>query len=344
VPTPKVTVIVPVRNEAAYIERCLYSIAAQDYPRSALEVLVVDGRSEDGTRQVVSRFAAESTIDLRLIDNPRLLPAAAMNVALDSARGDVILRLDGHAALAGHDFISRAVRALDETGADCVGPVLESEGETAAGRAIAAAMSSRFGVGGAAFRTGGAGRVDTVAFGAYRRDVFDRIGRFDETVAGGEDDEFNYRLLDAGGEILLLPELRATYTVRPTFTAAFRQYFRYGRAKPAVLLRHPRQARPRQSTPAAFVLALGIAVVRAVSGRPGALRALLLVYTGAATIASLVLVPRVRARTVPLIPVAFACLHLAYGLGTLAGLLGLAGRAFSRGARAGAHQSTEAPL
>ncbi len=249
---PFVSVLVPVRNEARYIERCLRSLAEQDYPRDRFEVLVIDGRSDDATRELVSHFAAESTLDVRLLDNPRRKTAAGLNRGLDEARGEVIVRVDGHATVA-EDYLSRGVFALFDTGADCVGGVIEAVGDTRMGQAIAIAMSSRFGVGGVAFRVGGEGPVETVAFGAYRRDVFDRIGRFTEDIDKGEDDEFNYRLCDAGGRILLVPEMRAQYTVRGSLRGLARQYFGYGRAKPAVLARHPSQARTRQFAPAALV-------------------------------------------------------------------------------------------
>jgi glycosyltransferase involved in cell wall biosynthesis len=337
-----VSIIVPVRNEERYIERCLYSIARQDYPRSRLEIIVVDGDSTDLTREIVNRFAAEYDIDLRLVANPRRKTAAGINIGLDHARGDVIIRIDGHATIAS-DFLRLSVDALYATGADCVGGVIESEGDTWAGRAIAAAMSSPFGVGGAAFRTGGEGEADTVAFGAYRRDVFDRIGRFAEDIDKGEDDEFNYRLRDHGGRILLVPGIRARYTARGDFAGAWRQYFGYGRAKPEVLRRHPAQAQPRQLASAALVAGLGASVLLAIGGKTAALKTLAGVYTLAATIASLALARRRGRRHLPLLPVAFACLHLSYGLGFIAGLLGLAGRILRPAARSGARQSTEAP-
>jgi glycosyltransferase involved in cell wall biosynthesis len=340
---PYVSVLVPVRNEERYIERCLYSLAAQDYPRDSIEVLVIDGGSTDRTREFAARFAAESTLAVRMLQNARRLPAAGMNVGLGEARGEVIVRLDGH-AYASPDFIRRSVDALWDTQADCVGGVIESEGETPIGEAIALAMSSRFGVGGASFRVGGEGPADTVAFGAYRRDVFDRIGGFAEDIDKGEDDEFNYRLLDAGGTIMLVPGIRSGYTVRDDLAGLWRQYFGYGRAKPEVLRRHPAQARPRQFAPALFVLALSGSGVLAMFGVKRPLRSLLRVYTLAATTASLDLVRQHGWRHLPVLIPAFGCLHLAYGLGFLAGLLGLAGRVLGRTARTeGAHQSTEAP-
>jgi glycosyltransferase involved in cell wall biosynthesis len=339
---PFVSVLVAVRNEERYIERCLYSLAAQDYPRSRFEVLIIDGQSTDSTKQIVSRFAAESTVDLRLLQNARYRTAPGLNVGLTEARGEVVVRVDGHAWVA-PDFLSRSVDALFETRADCVGGNIESEGDTYVGRAAAAAMSSRFGVGGAAFRVGGAGRADTVAVGMYRRDVFAKIGGYAEDLDKGEDDELNYRLLDAGGTIMLVPGIRAGYTVRGDLGGLWRQYRGYGRVKPEVLRRHPAQVRLRQLTPVAFVGGLGLTAVLAIFGRRGPLAALLAVYSAAATIASLALVPRHGWRRLPLLPVVFACLHVAYGTGFMSGVLGLAGRIASRAARSDAHQSTEAP-
>ncbi len=339
---PFVSVLVPVRNEERYIERCLYALAAQDYPRDRFEVIVLDGQSSDSTPELVARFAAESTLDLRPVVNPRRLPASAMNIGLGLARGDVIVRVDGHAAVAS-DFLRRSIDALEATGADCVGGAIASEGDTFAGQAIALAMSSRFGVGGAAFRTGGEGPADTVAFGAYRRDVVERIGSFAEDLERGEDDEFNYRLRDAGGTILLIPEIRSSYTVRGDLPSLWRQYYGYGRAKPEVLRRHPAQVRLRQLAPPAFASALALAGIAAIFGKTGPLKRIVAVYTLAATIASLPLALRHGWRFLLPLTCAFACLHVSYGLGFLAGVVGLAGRIAARTPRPDAHQSTEAP-
>jgi cellulose synthase/poly-beta-1,6-N-acetylglucosamine synthase-like glycosyltransferase len=346
-PSPYISVLVPVRNEERHLERCLYSLASQDYPRDRFEVLVIDGASTDRTREFAARFAAESTLAVRLLQNPRRLPAAGMNIGLDEARGDVIVRLDGHAHAA-PDFLRRSVQALEDTRADCVGGVIESDGDTPVGEAIALAMSSRFGVGGASFRVGGEGPTDTVAFGAYRREVFVRIGGFAEDIDKGEDDEFNFRLLDAGGTIMLVPGIRTGYTVRDDLPGLWRQYFGYGRAKPEVLRRHPAQVRPRQLAPALFVLALGSSLFLAILGIKRPLRSLLQIYALAGTTASLDLVRQHGWKHLPVLIPAFGCLHLAYGLGFLVGLLGLVRKILGRTLRTpgpgpGAHQSTEAP-
>ena len=336
-----VSILIPVRNEERYIERCLYSIAAQTHPRDRLEVLVIDGMSDDRTREIITRFAAETSIDLRLFDNPKRLPAAAMNIGLRFARGDVILRVDGHAALS-RNYVEACLRALESFDAECAGGVLANEGFGYAGRAIAAAMSSRLGVGGALFRTGGeAGEVDTVAFGVYRNEVFQQVGYFDEELPGGEDDELNYRLRDAGGVIVLVPEAVATYIVRSSFAALFRQYFRYGLAKPRVLARHPRQAQLRQLVPAAAVAAGLVACADAARGNRGPLTLALGSYAVATTASAVGLGRRFGWRVVPAVPLAFASMHTAYGMGFLAGVAALAADA---GVRQPSHTGQESPF
>ncbi len=321
VPTlPFVSVLVPVRNEERYVEGCVASLLSQEYPRDCFEVLVLDGGSTDRTRDLVRTLAADSPADLRLIDNPGRTPAAAMNLGLAHARGEVIVRVDGHASVEG-DFLRRGVEALRESGADCVGGPIRSVGRGLAGEAIALAMSSPFGVGNAAFRYCQERReVDTVAFGFYRRDVFDRTGGFAE-ITGGEDDEFNYRLLDTGGRILLTPEIRSQYAVRSRLDEVARQYFRYGRAKVAVLSRHPRQARLRQFVPGAFVATLVAASALALAG--GSRKPLGLVagaYAAANLGTSVSLARRHGLSHLLLLPLAFAALHVSYGCGTLAGV------------------------
>ena len=277
--------------------------------------------SSDDTLRIVSRFAAESTLDLRLLRNAAQKTAAAMNIGLAVARGEVIVRIDGHAAIA-PDFLRRSVDALYASGADCAGGIIDSEGDTYVGRAVAIAMSSRFGVGGTAFRTGGSGYVDTVAFGAYRREVFDRIGIFAEDIDKGEDDEFNYRLLDNGGRIFLDPAIRAGYTVRGWLPDLWRQYFGYGRAKVEVLRRHPRQARVRQLLPAAFVATVALSALTA----RRFCKPLLAAYGVYVVCASLILAARRSWSILPALPTVFACLQLSYGIGFLAAALSLAAR------------------
>jgi succinoglycan biosynthesis protein ExoA len=319
---PLVSVLIPMRNEERRIEACLQSLAAQDYPRERFEVLVMDGASSDRSRELVDDLARRENLPLRLIDNPGRTTARGLNLGLLAARGDVIVRVDAHAAVA-PDFLKESVTALRETEADGVGGPIESAGEGLVGEAIALAMSSPFGVGNAHFRHSRETRyADTVAFPAYRRSLFDEVGRFAEDIEYGEDDEFNYRLGDAGKKLLLTPRINSIYYTRSSLPALFRQYLGYGRAKVEVLRRHPRQARPRQFVPALFVAAL--ATLSALSLLSGIFRRGLLFvalsYLAALFAFSLRIASGRGWRYLPILPPAFACLHTAYGIGFLQSL------------------------
>lgn len=318
---PFVSVIVPMRNERRYIERCLRSVADQDYPRDRFEVIVVDGRSTDGSRELAESMREELP-NLRLLENRGRHTARGLNIGLAFARGEVIARVDAHAAVA-PDYLRRSVAALRERGADVVGGPLETVGDSPVGETVALAISSPFGVGNAVFRYSRREQwTDTVAFPAYRRDVFDRMGPFDE-IEGGEDDEFHYRLRDAGGQILLTPSIRPTYFARSSFRELTRQYFGYGQAKVVVLSRHPRRTRLRQLVPAAFVLALLAAAITSAFGGLLVLPLVALVgaYVAVSFGASFVLARRRGWRHLLLLPFAFACMHLAYGAGFIVGLV-----------------------
>ena len=320
---PVVSVIIPMRNEERYIEGCLRSLAAQEYPRDRLEVLLVDGASTDRSREAAERVAAREGLPLTVIENPDRTTACGLNLGIARARGEVIVRIDAHAE-AGSGFLREAVSVLRESGADVVGGPIDSAGRGLVGRAIAAAMSSPFGVGSAVFRYSHREQeTDTVAFPAYRRDVFQRAGLFAEDVDGGEDDEFHFRLGELGARILLTPRITTIYHPRESLAGLWRQYFGYGRAKVRVLALHPSKARARHLIPAAFATALAVSATAAAALR-GPFLAAPAVAVGAYGVASLaasVAVARRRGwRLLPVLPVAFACLHMGYGLGFLSGL------------------------
>ena len=319
---PFVSVIVPMRDERRYIDRCLASLAAQDYPHDRFEVIVIDGASTDGSRELVESMR-EEVPNLRLLENRGKHTARGLNIGLAFARGEVVTRVDAHAAVA-PDYLRQSVAALRRTGADVVGGPIETLGEGRVGETVALAVSSPFGVGNAVFRYSQREQwTDTVAFPAYRRDVFDRIGPFGE-IEGGEDDEFHYRLRDAGGRILLTPAIHSTYYARSSYWELVRQYFGYGQAKVVVLSRHPRRTRLRQLVPSAFVLAfLILAATAAFFGGLLALPLAALVggYVVASMGASFVVARRSGWRYLARLPLAFACMHLAYGVGFLVGLV-----------------------
>ncbi|HEM62625.1 MAG TPA: glycosyltransferase family 2 protein, partial [Chloroflexi bacterium] len=215
---PLVSVIVAMRNEERFIERCLDSLMEQDYPQELLEVLVVDGRSTDASREIV-QAKQQTMTSLLLLDNERRVSPVAFNIGIREARGEILTIISAHSYLA-PDYISRCVDYLNTADADCVGGPIQTVGEGDVARAIALAMSSPFGVGDALFRYSQEETyVDTLAFGAYRREVFERVGLFDEELVGSEDDEFNYRLRSAGGKLLLTPAIRSFYHGRGSFGA-----------------------------------------------------------------------------------------------------------------------------
>ncbi len=318
---PFVSVIVPMRNERRYIERCLRSLVEQNYSHDRYEVIVVDGSSDDGSRELVDTFR-EALPDLRVVENRGRHTSRGLNIGLAFARGDVIARVDAHAAVAS-DYLRQSVAALERTHADAVGGPIRTLGEGPSGETIALAVSSPFGVGNAVFRYSEKEQwTDTVAFPAYRRDVFDRIGPFAE-IDGGEDDEFHFRLLDSGGKILLTPAIRSTYYARQTYFELARQYFGYGQAKVVVLSRHPKRTRLRQLVPSAFVVALVATLALAFFG--GMFAMPLGVLWGGYFVASFAVAAVIASkhgwRQVIRLPAAFACMHVAYGLGFLSGLL-----------------------
>lgn len=324
---PFVSLVMAIRNEAPFIRKCLDTLLSQDYPSDRIEVLVADGMSTDGTGDIVKSYQARCP-NLRFLENPGRITATGLNAAISSARGEIIVRMDGHSEMP-LDYVRNCVTTLQRTGAEHVGSGVLTVGKTVFGEAVALAMSTPFGVGGSRFRTANREEwVDTVFLGGWRREIFERIGLFDEDVGCSDDDEFNYRLLDHGGRILLSPALRVTYYPRDNLKALARQYFRYGFWKVRVMQKHPRQMRLSHFIPPAFASALlgsalgstWSAVGRMAFGATaGAYLAANLVATGVESLRH----PWKHARFLPLI---YAVLHLSYGFGFLAGLIRFAGR------------------
>jgi succinoglycan biosynthesis protein ExoA len=323
IPYPVVSIIMPVRNEAAYLERSLGAVLRQDYPADRLEVIVVDGASRDRTVAVAEGIAARlDTPAISIVPNPAAVTPVSLNIGIKAAVGDIIVRVDGHCEIA-PDYVRRCVDVLLETGAECAGGRCVTEGETTSARAIALAQSSRFGVGNVAFRTGQSvsGLVDTVPFGAWPRRVFDEYGLFDEDLVRNQDDEFTFRINQAGGRVWYDPSIRSRYFSRATLRTLWRQYFDYGCYKVLVFKKRGGVAAARQLVPVVFAGALGGgAVVSAVTRRSRWLLAVAAPYTvvNVATSARLGSRHSVSAAQVA---AAFATLHIAYGTGFAWGVI-----------------------
>ncbi len=319
---PKVSVVMPIRNEAGFIERCIRSVLDNDYPPDRLEVLVVDGISDDGTREIVRRLADE-TGRVRLLDNPHRIVPHAMNLGIAEARGDIILRVDGHAEVAG-DFIRHSVEELAaHPEAWCAGGPIETVNSTVVGRAVAAAMSSPVGVGNARFRLGDyEGYVDTLAWGAYWKWVFDRIGPFDEELVRNQDDELNHRLIQAGGKIWMSPRIRSRYFPRVSLRKLARQYYQYGFWRIRTMQKRGQPATLRQLAPLVFVLIWVALIAATLIWRPmgWGLLGFAAMYIAGLLLGAVDVLRRSGPAEALLAPVVFAILHFAYGAGELAGI------------------------
>jgi succinoglycan biosynthesis protein ExoA len=234
---PFVTIAMPCLNEEAYIETCLRSVLAQDYPRDRMEILVADGMSMDATREIIHRLASEDA-RIMLVDNPDRLQAAGMNRMIRASKGDVIVRMDVHCEYA-PDYVRCSVEALERSGAENAGGAQRARAKTLFQRALCAALESPLGVGGARYRgADNEGFVDTVFLGAFRRRVFETAGLYDPKAITNEDAELNQRIIDTGGKVFQSRDVIVHYYPRDSFRALAKQYFKYGKGRARTLLKH----------------------------------------------------------------------------------------------------------
>jgi succinoglycan biosynthesis protein ExoA len=256
---PKVSIIVPCYNEQSTIRLLLEALCEQTYPRNRMEVILADGLSTDGTRDVIAAFQKDvPDLSVRIVDNPNRYIPSALNRAIEAARGEIIIRIDGHAKPY-PDYVENCIAAHQAGLGDNVGGVWEirSAVGTWIANSIAVAAAHPLGVGDALYRhTKQAAEVDTVPFGSFRRTLVERIGFFDETLLTNEDYEFNARIRRSGGKIWLDPSIRSIYFARSTLGQLIRQYWRYGFWKWRMLRRYPDTLRWRQALPPLFVLSL----------------------------------------------------------------------------------------
>ncbi len=317
--SPLVSILLPIRNEAAFIERCLGAVLAQDYPADRLEILIADGMSDDGTLDLIAAMPGGERV--RIIPNPARIQAAGLNALIREAYGDILVRVDGHTIIA-PDYVRACVDALRESGAWNVGGPMIPAGTTPMGRAIAAAGRSPFAVPSAFHVAGAASFTDTVYLGAWPRWVFERVGGYNEQFAANEDYELNVRIRAAGGRVYLI-SLHSLNLLWPANTEALaRQYWRYGQSKIKTLEAHPGSLRPRQLAAPVLVAALSLGGVLAWVSRPiRALTALVLIaYAAANLLASLQVASRSGRGLFPRLPVVFAAMHFSWGAGFWAGL------------------------
>jgi succinoglycan biosynthesis protein ExoA len=233
---PRVTIAMPAYNEEHYIETCIASVQAQDYPPDLIEILVADGRSTDRTRAILARLS-ESDPRIQMVDNPAKIQAAGLGLLVKQATGDVIVRMDVHCEYA-PDYVRTCVEALERTGAENVGGAQRSKAKTFFQRALCAALTSPLGTGGVGYRNAESeGYVDTVFLGAFRRRVFETVGLWDPKAITNEDSELNQRILEAGGKIYLSKDIVVHYYPRDSFKKLATQYFRYGKGRARTLIK-----------------------------------------------------------------------------------------------------------
>ena len=319
---PFVSVLIPIRNEGNYISQCLQAVTRQDYPSDLFEILISDGLSTDNTRSLVADWMKNDS-RIRLFDNPKQIVPTGMNILIPKAKGEILIRVDGHCVIA-KNYISNCVRHLEEEDVDGVGGPMRSIGEDLISQVTALAMSSKFGVGNSSFRTetGQTKLADTVPFPAYTRAIIEKVGLYDEELVRNQDDEYNYRIREAGGKILLAEDVSSEYYSRGSLKKLWKQYFQYGFWKVRVLQKHPRQMSLRQFIPLGFVLALILTLFLSFLAPWGwmALSVLLAAYLLANLSASIMTASGQGFKTFLLLPLAFAIIHLGYGLGFFVGL------------------------
>jgi succinoglycan biosynthesis protein ExoA len=326
-PLPFISVVVPARNEAAHLAATLEQLLAQDYPGERFEVLVADGCSSDSTPEIVRRLMSRHH-NLRLLGNPGRLSSAGRNRAIEAARGDLVVVIDGHCDLQNPHYLRHLAEAFDRSGADCVGrpQPLDVSQATPLQRAIAAARSSRLGHQPESHIYSGAeGFVppQSVAV-AYRRSVFEKVGLFDETFDACEDVEFNHRVDRAGLRCFFTPRVKVYYHPRDSLTGLFRQLARYGQGRVRLLRKHPETFSVPCLVPGAFLLGLLLGPVL------GLLSSWLLLvdagvvglYALAVAVACAGCVARTRDwQMLPWLPLVFVAIHLGAGWGILTELL-----------------------
>jgi glycosyltransferase involved in cell wall biosynthesis len=320
--SPLVSVILPCRNEAGYIEDCLKSILQQEPPDGGFEIIVADGVSNDGTREYLERFCANNP-KVRLLNNPGRIVSTGLNAALREARGEIIVRMDAHTVYA-PDYIKQCLAVLRETGADNVGGPMCTTATTYKERAIRAVFHSPFAVGGArSHNPDYEGHVDTVIYGCWRKSIFEVVGSFDEELVRNQDDEHNLRLCRNGGKIYQSPRIRSQYHVRDSFRGVFRQYMQYGYWKVLVIRNHRLPASIRHLVPAGFVGSLGLLLIAGLFWHPALAAAIVLagIYLSAVLLASLITAGRAEWKLLPALPLVFCCFQLGYGYGFLRGLV-----------------------
>lgn len=316
-----VSVVVPVFNEEKYIENFISSLLEQDYPQKLMEWIFVDGNSTDRTKDIIEKFQTDYPHLIKLYINSHKTVPYAMNIGINASKGKYIVRLDAHSQYA-KDYISKCILYLNITDADNVGGVVETKSKGYVGKAIALMLSSKFGVGNSLFRVDGkSGYVDTVPFGAFKRETFDKYGMYDVRLTRNQDYEMNYRIRKNGGKIYMSEEIRLTYFCRETIDGITKMAFQNGKWNIITMKLCPGSMSIRHFVPLVYVLSLIILSILS----------LLVPYLGWFLLAELALYSMLslysslkvstEMKYIPMLLFLFPLFHISYGIGSISGLL-----------------------
>jgi glycosyltransferase involved in cell wall biosynthesis len=321
---PFVSIVMPVLNERLHIAGSLDAAVNQDYPSGSFEIIVADGLSDDGTREIIEEKSLRSN-HIKSIDNPGKIVSTGLNLAIGLARGEIVVRMDAHNSYP-TDYLRSLVDLLRETSAANVGGVLEPTGTSPFGKSTAAAFHApiAIGVGMRGHRGGHQVReVDTVTGGCWKKETLLKLGLFDESLVRNQDDEFNFRLRAAGGHVLQTTRIRIQYAVRESPGKLFKQFLQYGYWKIPVLVKHPRQGHWRHYAPGVFVLTtvamLACLATGMIAWEMPAL--MLLIYLSGVAGFAFAVTRHKSDTSLILSMLALALMHFGYGTGFVAGLV-----------------------
>ena len=316
----EISIIIPVYNEEKYIERCLNSLKEQSYPKVCYEVLVIDGGSSDKTISLAKKY--HSIFDLRILNNKKRQVTYALNIGIRESKGKYIIRMDAHAEY-DKDYIKNCISTLKSTGADNVGGVAQTVGLGKIGKVNAEILSSKFGVGNSNFRLDSkSGYVDTVPFGAFKREIFDKIGLFNPELPRSEDNDFNSRIRASGGKVYLSSDIKFIYYCRESVQGLLDQDLKNGNALFLTLRKNPKAMSVRHFVPFTFLLSLVTLVpLSVISPKVGyVLSAEMIAYLACDTYFS---VFKGDVKNAPIKLVLYPAFHLTYGAGSFLGLIGV---------------------
>jgi len=318
---PLVSIVIPMFNEIENIERCINSVLSQDYPQESIEIVVVDGGSTDGSKDKVAQLSKQRP-NIRVKFNPDRLTPKSLNIGIKDARGDVVVILGAHTTLK-EDFVRQNIEYMKQKNVKCVGGTQINIGESYIHQAIGNAMGSPFGFPSALYRYWKKEKfVDTVVYAAYKKELFDEIGYFDEELYISEDAELNWRVRKAGYKIYYTPKIVSYYTPRKSLAGLIKQLFRYGILRVNVIKKHIDAARLIHLVPALFILLTVILLLLSLFMTMffNLLLTMWALYLLAIIFSAIAVGVRTHLKYILILPVIFISIHLSWGTGFIVGI------------------------